>query len=81
MDHGRRCWRLVGGALVERTVEQVIPALEQNLVQMETVLERMSGQMKTVERELLQLQQQLGIAQEQGVQSQGEVKTSGVLVT
>ena len=67
--------------MVERTVEQVIPALEQNLVQMEAVLERMSGQMKTVERELLQLQQQLGISQEQGVQSQGEVKTSGVLVT
>lgn len=77
----RRCWRLVGGALVERTVDQVIPALEQNLGQMETVLERMSGQMKTVERELLQLQQQLGIAQDQGMQSQGEVKTSGVLVT
>ena len=55
--------------------------MEQNLVQMEAVLERMSGQMKTVERELLQLQQQLGISQEQGVQSQGEVKTSGVLVT
>ena len=31
LETGRKCHRLVGGVLVERTVEQVIPALETNL--------------------------------------------------
>lgn len=31
LDGGRKCHRLVGGVLVERRVEQVIPALETNL--------------------------------------------------
>lgn len=58
----------------------MIPSLEDNLRQMEMVMERMSGQMKTVETEMLQLQQQLGIAPDSSAQHSGEVKTSGVLV-
>ena len=31
LESKRKCHRLVGGVLVERTVEQVLPALEANL--------------------------------------------------
>lgn len=30
LDKGRRCHRLIGGVLVERTVAEVLPALERN---------------------------------------------------
>lgn len=30
MDASRKCFRLVGGVLVERTVKEVLPALESN---------------------------------------------------
>lgn len=28
LDHTRRCWRSIGGVLVERTIGEVIPALK-----------------------------------------------------
>lgn len=30
-DQGRKCFRLIGGVLVERTVQEVLPALQTNL--------------------------------------------------
>lgn len=30
VDQGRKCYRMVGGVLVERTVKEVLPALENN---------------------------------------------------
>lgn len=33
VDVTRRCYRMVGGVLVERTVKEVLPALESNLEQ------------------------------------------------
>lgn len=30
MEPGRKCFRLVGGVLVERTVQEVLPALRSN---------------------------------------------------
>lgn len=30
VDEARKCYRMVGGVLVERTVKEVLPALESN---------------------------------------------------
>ena len=30
MEKDRKCFRMIGGVLVERTVNEVLPALEQN---------------------------------------------------
>ncbi len=30
VDKDRKCFRMIGGVLVERTVNEVVPALEQN---------------------------------------------------
>lgn len=39
VDETRRCYRMVGGVLVERTVKEVLPALENNKEQVGEVLE------------------------------------------
>lgn len=39
VDETRRCYRMVGGVLVERTVKEVLPALENNKEQVGEILE------------------------------------------
>ena len=36
VDKARKCYRMIGGVLVERTVNEVMPALEQNKDQVRT---------------------------------------------
>jgi prefoldin subunit 2 len=38
LDPGRRCYRLIGGVLVERTVGEVLPAVQKNLEGIEQLL-------------------------------------------
>ena len=35
VEKDRKCFRMIGGVLVERTVNEVLPALEQNKDQVE----------------------------------------------
>ena len=48
----RKCFRLVGGVLVERTVQDVLPQLEGQFDQLKTVLETLTAQYKTKVRHL-----------------------------
>mmetsp|Transcript_55803 Transcript_55803/g.92687 ORF Transcript_55803/g.92687 Transcript_55803/m.92687 type:complete len:123 (+) Transcript_55803:16-384(+) len=48
----RRCFRLVGGVLVERTVNEVEPALRKNLEKLAEVIQNMEDDMKVKEDEL-----------------------------
>lgn len=43
----RKCFRLVGGVLVERTVQDVLPQLETQFEQLKGVLETLTTQYKT----------------------------------
>ncbi|GAA6049455.1 hypothetical protein JCM3770_007348 [Rhodotorula araucariae] len=45
----RKCFRLVGGVLVERTVADVLPQLEAQFEQLKGVLETLTAQYKTKE--------------------------------
>ncbi|GAA6043055.1 hypothetical protein JCM8097_005136 [Rhodosporidiobolus ruineniae] len=47
----RKCFRLVGGVLVERTVQDVLPQLETQYEQLSKVLETLTGQYKTKEED------------------------------
>ncbi|KAG8146594.1 hypothetical protein E2320_013728 [Naja naja] len=49
VDPARKCFRMVGGVLVERTVKEVLPALENNK---EQIIETLSQQLQTKGREL-----------------------------
>jgi len=44
MDTGRRCFRLVGGVLVERTVGEVLPAVERNQAGLQDIVQRITEQ-------------------------------------
>eukprot|EP00123_Amoebidium_parasiticum_P014077 comp22313_c0_seq1/m.33151 comp22313_c0_seq1/g.33151 ORF comp22313_c0_seq1/g.33151 comp22313_c0_seq1/m.33151 type:complete len:130 (-) comp22313_c0_seq1:733-1122(-) len=52
LDKGRKCFRMVGGVLVERNVGEVLPALESNEAQLGKVLEALHGQLVAKGQEL-----------------------------
>jgi len=52
VDSGRKCFRMVGGILSERTVNEVLPALKQNKQQIQDVIEKLKGQLAERGQEL-----------------------------
>ncbi|KAK9466907.1 Prefoldin beta-like protein [Lipomyces arxii] len=48
----RKCFRMIGGVLVERTVSDVIPALQQNQQGVESVLDQLMKEYKKTEDEM-----------------------------
>uniref|UniRef100_A0A493T2D5 Prefoldin subunit 2 n=1 Tax=Anas platyrhynchos platyrhynchos TaxID=8840 RepID=A0A493T2D5_ANAPP len=61
VDVTRRCYRMVGGVLVERTVKEVLPALESNLEQISKILESLSQQLQAKGRELTEFREKHNI--------------------
>lgn len=45
VDKNRTCFRLVGGVLIERTVGEVLPALQKNHDQLSTFVEKLNEQL------------------------------------
>lgn len=52
IDPERRCYRMVGGVLVERTVKEVLPALQSNKEQISRLLEALAQQVSAKGREI-----------------------------
>ncbi|XP_051003825.1 prefoldin subunit 2 isoform X1 [Acomys russatus] len=52
VDETRKCYRMVGGVLVERTVKEVLPALEGNKEQIQKLIEALSQQLQAKGKEL-----------------------------
>lgn len=52
VDETRRCYRMVGGVLVERTVKEVLPALESNKEQIQKIIESLTQQLQAKGKEL-----------------------------
>uniref|UniRef100_A0A8C5PLQ1 Prefoldin subunit 2 n=1 Tax=Leptobrachium leishanense TaxID=445787 RepID=A0A8C5PLQ1_9ANUR len=52
VDQSRKCFRLVGGVLVERTVKEVLPALENNKEQINKIIETLNTQLQAKGKEL-----------------------------
>lgn len=52
MPKDRKCFRLINGVLVERTVEEVIPALQTNAAGLKTVLEGLVKEYKKKQEDM-----------------------------
>ncbi|KAK7828894.1 hypothetical protein U0070_002124 [Myodes glareolus] len=52
VDETCKCYRMVGGVLVEWTVKEVLPALEGNKEQIQKIIETLSQQLQTKGKEL-----------------------------
>ncbi|RKP13221.1 hypothetical protein BJ684DRAFT_10393, partial [Piptocephalis cylindrospora] len=58
MSGDRKCFRLVGGVLVERTVGEVLPALKANQDGIKGLLEKLVEQYKSKDTEFLAFQKE-----------------------
>ncbi|KAI9227560.1 MAG: Prefoldin [Piptocephalis tieghemiana] len=58
MAEDRKCFRLVGGVLVERTVGEVLPALKSNQEGIKGLLEKLVEQYKKKDSEFLAFQKE-----------------------
>lgn len=57
----RKCWRMIGGALVERTVGEVLPALESKVKdELEVKIKTFYEKMNQKEKELSEIENELG---------------------
>ncbi|KAF9583186.1 hypothetical protein BGW38_010072 [Lunasporangiospora selenospora] len=61
LEGDRRCFRLVGGVLVERTVQDVLPALKTNQEGIKTVTMQLVQKYKTKEDEFTAFQKKYNI--------------------
>ncbi|XP_024981632.1 probable prefoldin subunit 2 [Cynara cardunculus var. scolymus] len=52
LDPARRCYRMIGGVLVERTIKEVLPAVQQNKEGIEVVISRLNEALERKKKEL-----------------------------
>lgn len=84
LEPTRKCWRSIGGVLVERTVGEIIPALQhRNEEELAVKIRAFEEKMTVKQKEILQFEKALGIAgnapKELGVEDRKD-NQSGVLV-
>uniref|UniRef100_A0A0E0MGF0 Prefoldin subunit 2 n=1 Tax=Oryza punctata TaxID=4537 RepID=A0A0E0MGF0_ORYPU len=56
LDHSRRCYRMVGGVLVERTIKEVLPAVHRNKEGLEEVIARMHEALEKKRKEITEFE-------------------------
>ncbi|XP_047445592.1 prefoldin subunit 2 [Mugil cephalus] len=78
VDPSRKCFRLVGGVLMERTVKEVLPALETNKEQLSKLKDTINTQMQSKGRELTEYRERYNIrlVGEGEAEAQGQSATS-----
>ncbi|XP_061664457.1 prefoldin subunit 2 [Syngnathoides biaculeatus] len=92
VDPSRKCFRLVGGVLVERTVKEVLPALQTHKEQISKIIESITTKMQEKGRELTEYRERYNIrlvgegdAQDQSASKDseggGSKSAAGVLVS
>ncbi|XP_008776987.2 probable prefoldin subunit 2 [Phoenix dactylifera] len=52
LDPSRRCYRMVGGVLVERTIKEVLPAVQRNKEGLEEVIARLNEALEKKKKEI-----------------------------
>ncbi|KAF6255736.1 Prefoldin subunit-domain-containing protein [Scenedesmus sp. NREL 46B-D3] len=61
MDKSRRCYRMIGDVLVERTVAETLPAVQRNREGLGNVVKQLQAQLEAQQKALAAFQQQYKI--------------------
>ncbi|EFJ11987.1 hypothetical protein SELMODRAFT_235143 [Selaginella moellendorffii] len=56
LDPARKCFRLIGGVLVERTVGEVLPAVQRNREGLEDMIKRLAEALERKKREIAEFE-------------------------
>eukprot|EP00897_Mesotaenium_endlicherianum_P006334 jgi/Mesen1/5729/ME000029S05038 len=89
METSRRCYRMLGGVLVERTVGEVLPAVQRNKQGLQEVIQRLTENLQARKKEMADLEAKYNIRVSKGgatsggssqKQSEGGTSQQGVLV-
>lgn len=87
LDPSRRCYRMIGGVLVERTIKEVLPAVQRNKEGLEEVVARLNEALEKKKKEISDLEAKYKIrirkndgneAKDEGGRKEGSAQ--GVLV-
>ncbi|GAB1602084.1 prefoldin subunit 2-like [Argonauta hians] len=86
VDPGKKCFRMLGGVLVERTVKDVLPAIKNNKEQMSKLIETLNTQLEAKGVEINQYRESHNLkirGEDTGEVEKQETKpgTQGVLVS
>lgn len=86
LDPTRKCYRMIGGVLVERTIAEVLPAVQRNKEGLQEVIARLTEALQKKKKEIADYEAKYKIKIRRGddeIQKEGERKESsaqGVLV-
>jgi prefoldin subunit 2 len=56
MDAGRKCYRLVGDVLVQRTVGETLPAVERNKANLDGLVAKLKATLEAQQKQLAEFQ-------------------------
>ncbi|CAI9776339.1 unnamed protein product [Fraxinus pennsylvanica] len=56
LDPSRRCYRMIGGVLVERTIKEVLPAVQRNKEGIEEVINRLNEALEKKKKEVTEFE-------------------------
>ncbi|CAJ1958657.1 unnamed protein product [Sphenostylis stenocarpa] len=56
LDQSRRCYRMIGGVLVERTIKEVLPAVQRNKEGLEEVVARLNEALEKKKKEITEFE-------------------------
>jgi prefoldin subunit 2 len=73
LDPERKCFRLIGGVLVERKVREVLPAVKGNKEKLDEVVKKIQDSLNVKEMELMELKRKYQI-RERGEQAPGDAE-------
>uniref|UniRef100_A0A0C9S2H2 TSA: Wollemia nobilis Ref_Wollemi_Transcript_19476_1092 transcribed RNA sequence n=1 Tax=Wollemia nobilis TaxID=56998 RepID=A0A0C9S2H2_9CONI len=86
LDPARKCYRMIGGVLVERTIAEVLPAVQRNKEGLQEVISRLREALQKKKKEIADYEAKYKIKIRKGddeIQKEGERKegsAQGVLV-
>ena len=82
LEAERRCWRLVGGVLVERNLGEVMNSLKESIETFDKTATTFSTALKNKEKQLLDFENENNLRPNRdnfGKKDDGSKKTTGVL--